>query len=118
MIDVMLVLLVIFMATAPLMTVGVPVNLPKSKGSQMPENDARPLVISIRKDGQIFLQKSQISSAEIVPKLKTISKNGHTGPIYIRGDEGASYGYMMKIMGLISAAGFQHLALITDKENG
>ena len=113
MVDVMLVLLIIFMITAPLLTVGIPVNLPKTKAKALPE-DQTPLSITINKDEKIFLQDSEIDLENLVPRLIAISKNKSDRKIFIRADKILSYGEVVKIMGLISSAGFNKIALVTD----
>ena len=113
MVDVMLVLLVIFMITAPLLTVGIPINLPKTKAKALPE-DQTPLSITISKDEKIFLQDSEIDLENLVPRLIAISKNKSDRKIFIRADKILSYGEVVKIMGLISSAGFNKIALVTD----
>ena len=113
MVDVMLVLLVIFMITAPLLKVGVPINLPKTKAKALPE-DQTPLSITINKDEKIFLQDSEIDLENLVPRLIAISKNKSDRKIFIRADKILPYGEVVKIMGLISSAGFNKIALVTD----
>jgi biopolymer transport protein TolR len=115
MVDVMLVLLIIFMVTAPLLTVGVPIDLPKTDAKQI-EGDKEPLTISIQPDGKIFLQETELSLDEIVPKLTAISKNGFDERIFVRGDRRVDYGQIMKVMATINAAGFRRIALISDLE--
>jgi len=105
MVDVMLVLLIIFMVTAPLLTVGVPIDLPKTDAKQI-EGDKEPLTISIQPDGKIFLQETELSLDEIVPKLTAISKNGFDERIFVRGDRRVDYGQIMKVMATINAEGF------------
>jgi biopolymer transport protein TolR len=116
MVDVMLVLLIIFMVTAPLLTVGVPIELPKTEAKQL-EGDKEPLTISVDPDGKIFLQETELKIDEIVPKLTAISKNGFDERIFVRGDRRVNYGVVMKVMGTISAAGFRRIALISDLED-
>src|SRR6187455_1125191 len=111
MVDVMLVLLIIFMVTAPLLTVGVPIDLPKTDAQQI-EGDKEPLTISIQPDGKIFLQETELSLDEIVPKLTAISKNGFDERIFVRGDRRVDYGQIMKVMATINVAGFRRIALI------
>jgi biopolymer transport protein TolR len=114
-VDVMLVLLIIFMVTAPLLTVGVPIELPKTDaGVTGDASQKEPLTVSVRQDGKIFLQEMEISLDEIVPKLTAIAKGGHEQVIYIRGDQRANYGALMRVMGKISAAGFRRISLVTD----
>jgi len=112
-VDVMLVLLVIFMVTAPLLTVGVPVNLPQTRARQMSE-DKEPLAITIKKNGDIFLQETQIQLDELVPKLTAIAQNGYEERIYVRGDKTVDYGKVMEVMGELNAAGFKRIGLVTD----
>ena len=115
MVDVMLVLLIIFMVTAPLLTVGVPIELPKSEAKQL-EGDKEPLTISVDPEGKIFLQETELQIDEIVPKLTAIAKNGYDERIFVRGDRRVNYGFVMRVMGTISAAGFRRIALISDLE--
>ena len=115
MVDVMLVLLVIFMITAPLLTVGVPINLPKTKAKALPEDKA-PLTITINKEEKIFVQDTEISLEKLVPKLISISKNRNDRKIFIRADEVLSYGRVVEVMAVITSAGFNKIALITDFE--
>ena len=116
MVDVMLVLLIIFMVTAPLLTVGVPIELPKTDAKQI-EGDKEPLTISINPDGKVFLQETELKLDEIVPKLTAISKNGFEERIFVRGDRRVDYGQIMKVMATISAAGFRRIAFISDLED-
>ena len=112
-VDVMLVLLIVFMVTAPLLTVGVPVDLPKTRAPALGQ-DREPLSITVRKDGVIFLQKEQVPEEALVDKLTAIAANGYNQRIFVRGDAGASYGKVMEVMGLLAAAGFTHIGLVTD----
>ena len=115
MVDVMLVLLVIFMITAPLLTVGVPINLPKTKAKALPE-DQTPLSITINKEEKIFVQDTEISLDKLIPKLVSISKNRNDRKIFIRADEVLSYGKVVEVMAVITSAGFNKIALVTDFE--
>ncbi|MHA7776463.1 protein TolR [Roseibium sp. M-1] len=115
MVDVMLVLLIIFMVAAPLLTVGVPIDLPETQAKAL-EGDTEPITISVNASGEIFIQETPITIDEIVPKLEAIASNGYEERIYVRGDQDADYGTMMKLMGRISAAGFKHLGLVTLEE--
>ena len=115
MVDVMLVLLIIFMVTAPLLTVGVPIELPKSEAQQL-EGDKEPLTITVDPEGKIFLQDTEIRLDEIVPKLTAISKSGYEERIFVRGDRRVNYGVVMRVMGTISEAGFRRIALVSDLE--
>ncbi len=118
-VDVMLVLLIVFMVTAPLLTVGVQIDLPKTEAQQI-ESTKEPLTISIDRQGRVFLQATDqaVSLEEIVPKLVAITKNRQDERIFVRGDDQASYGSVMKVMGLLNKAGFQKLALVTDVTDG
>jgi len=117
MVDVMLVLLIVFMVTAPLLTVGVPIDLPKTKAKQL-SSPKEPLTITLDGKGHVFLQKSKIPLDEIGPKLKAIAttRGGFDEPIYVRGDRAIDYGAVMRVMGRISAAGFRRVSLVTDVE--
>jgi len=120
MVDVMLVLLIIFMISAPLLTVGVPIDLPQSQAKSL-EQDPTPLTISLNGDGKVFIQNTEIGVEELVAKLKAISDAKGTGfeeRIYVRGDRRVDYGTVMKVMGRISGSGFHRVALITDLEQG
>jgi biopolymer transport protein TolR len=112
-VDVMLVLLIVFMVTAPLLTVGVPVDLPKTKAPALGQ-DREPLSITIKRDGTIFLQKQQVPEEALVDKLTAIASNGYNQRIFVRGDTQANYGKVMEVMGILAAAGFTHIGLVTD----
>ncbi|MCB2102906.1 MAG: protein TolR [Rhodobacterales bacterium] len=111
-VDVMLVLLVIFMITAPLLTVGVQVDLPDTGGPAIKGQD-EPLAVSIKADGSIFLQDSPITLEELVPRLTAITGNNPDVRIFVRGDQAIAYGRVMAVMTTINAAGFKKVALIT-----
>jgi biopolymer transport protein TolR len=111
-VDVMLVLLIIFMVTAPLLTVGVEVNLPKTKANSLPGND-EPLTISVDRTGQIFLQETELELETLVPRLLAITGENPDARIFIRGDENIDYGLIMKVMGTINAAGYRKVGLVT-----
>jgi biopolymer transport protein TolR len=116
-VDVMLVLLIIFMVTAPLLSTGVPVDLPTSEANASPDHsDSEPLTISVRANGSIFLQETETSLEEIVPKLTAIAEGGLQQVVYVRADAQANYGALMRVMGKISGAGFQRISLVTDIE--
>jgi biopolymer transport protein TolR len=119
MVDVMLVLLIIFMVSAPLLTVGVPIDLPQTKANSL-DQDKEPLAVSVNEKGQVFLQNTQIDVDELVDKLKAITeaKGGFDERIYVRGDRKVDYGTVMRVMGRLSAAGFRRVALVTDVETG
>lgn len=117
MVDVMLVLMIIFMVAAPLLTVGVPIDLPETAAKPM-EGQTDPINISIDAAGKVFIQDSEISFDELVPKLMAVAKNGVEDRIYVRGDKTADYGMVMRVMARISAAGFKKIGLITLEEQG
>lgn len=112
-VDVMLVLLIVFMITAPLLTVGVAVDLPETEARSLPANE-EPLTITIGADGLIYLQETQVEIDTLVPRLQAIAGAGYESRVYIRADESADYGSVMRVMGRISAAGYGNLGLITD----
>jgi biopolymer transport protein TolR len=119
-VDVMLVLLIVFMVSAPLLTVGVPLDLPQSQAKALQQNN-EPLTVSVTSDGQVFLQKDQIDLDALVPKLKAIidARGGNLDElIYVKGDKKVDYGTMMRVMGRISGAGYHKVALITEVEQG
>ena len=113
MVDVMLVLLVIFMVAAPLLTVGVPVDLPQTQAPAI-NQPQEPLVITVNAAGKLFLQDGPIDDDQLVPRLEAITKSNPNADIYVRGDQAISYGRVMQVMGMISAAGFNKVSLITE----
>ena len=115
-VDVMLVLLVVFMVTAPLLTVGVQIDLPKTKAGIVQGQD-EPLAVSIDDQGQLFLQETEITLENLVPRLIAISGNKPNIRIFVRGDQNISYGRVMEVMGTINQAGFSRVALITETPN-
>ena len=119
MVDVMLVLLIIFMVSAPLLTVGVPIDLPQTQAKSL-DQDKEPLTVSVNVQGHVFLQNSEIPVEELVPKLKAITdaRGGYEERIYVRGDRKVDYGTVMRVMGRLSAAGFRRVALVTEIEQG
>ena len=119
MVDVMLVLLIIFMVSAPLLTVGVPIDLPQTQAKSL-DADKEPLTISVNVKGQVFLQETEIGVDELVTKLRAVTeaRGGLDERIYVRGDRQVDYGTVMKVMGRISAAGFRRVALVTEIEQG
>jgi biopolymer transport protein TolR len=116
-VDVMLVLLIVFMISAPLLTVGVPIDLPQTKANNLP-SDSEPLTVSISKDGKIYLQDTEITAEELVPKLTAIAKAGYEERIFVRGDRDAEYGSMMQVMGRLNQAGFRRIGLVALEEQG
>ncbi|MBX9862807.1 MAG: protein TolR [Hyphomicrobium sp.] len=117
MVDVMLVLLIIFMVSAPLLTVGVPIELPQSQGKQL-ESNHEPLTISVSTNGDVFIGETKVTIDEVAEKLKAIAKNGVDEQIFVRGDKGTNYGQIMRVMGRISAGGFKKVSLVTEVEDG
>jgi biopolymer transport protein TolR len=119
MVDVMLVLLIIFMISAPLLTVGVPIDLPQTQAKSI-DQDREPLTISVNTQGQVFLQNTEIGLDELLPKLRAITqaRAGNDERIYVRGDRKVDYGTVMKVMGRLSGAGFHRVALVTEIEQG
>jgi len=118
MVDVMLVLLIIFMVSAPLLTVGVPVDLPQTRAKTL-DQDKEPLTVSVTPKG-VYLQNTEIPVEELVPKLKAITeaRGGTDERIFVRGDKTVEYGTVMKVMGRLSEAGFRRVALVTELEQG
>ena len=114
MVDVMLVLLIIFMVTAPLMTSGVSVDLPKTNAQPL-NSDSEPLTVSIKADGAIFLQEQAVDVAELVAKLQAIAKNNAERRIFVRGDKDLAYGRIMEVMGTITRGGFTKVALLAEQ---
>jgi biopolymer transport protein TolR len=114
-VDVMLVLLIIFMVAAPLLTVGVPIDLPETQAKAL-NSETQPITVSINNKGQVFLQETEIPLDEVVAKLRAIAKTGYDERIYVRGDKDADYGAVMKVMARISAAGYRNLGLVTLQE--
>ncbi|MFA6280077.1 MAG: protein TolR [Bdellovibrionales bacterium] len=112
-VDVMLVLLIVFMVTAPLLTVAVPVDLPKAQ-AQSVRQDKEPLVISIDSKGNVYLQESKSELDDLVAKLKAITGSNPDARIFVRGDRGVAYGRIMEVMGTINAAGFSKVALVAE----
>src|SRR6516225_6060433 len=119
MVDVMLVLLIIFMVSAPLLTVGVPIDLPQTKAKSL-DQDREPLTLSVNTQGQVFLMNSEIPIAELADKLKSVTeaRGGFDERIYVRGDKTVVYGTVMQVMGRLSAAGFKRVALVTEADQG
>jgi len=119
MVDVMLVLLIIFMVSAPLLTVGVPIDLPQTQAKSL-DQDRQPLTLSVSLDGKVFLQNSEIPVGDLVAKLTavTTARGGFDERIYVRGDRKVDYGTVMRVMGRLSSAGFRRVALVTEVEQG
>lgn len=116
-VDVMLVLLIVFMVAAPLLTVGVPIDLPKTAANPMNE-DREPLSVTVAADGRIYLQDTETAQDEIVPRLLAISENGYDQRIFLRGDRSVDYGRIMEVMTLLNTAGFTRIGLVTEPAPG
>ena len=116
-VDVMLVLLIVFMVTAPLLTVGVAVDLPETSANPL-EGDTEPITVSIKQDGKIFLQETEILVEDVVDKLLAIAENGYDERIYVRGDKDVEYGTIIRVMAVINKAGFKRIGLVTVEEQG
>lgn len=112
-VDVTLVLLIIFMVAAPLLTVGVPVDLPKTEAKSLP-NDQEPISITVLNDGRIFLQKNETQFDNLLPQIQAIAGNSFERRIFIRADGEAAYGKVMQVMARVNAAGYRNLGLVTD----
>lgn len=115
-IDVMLVLLIIFMVAAPLLTAGVPIDLPDSKAKAISDEDNKPLEVSIAKDGRVFVGETEVTEDRIVTILTSMTEDNPDRRIYIRADRSIDYGQVMKILGTINAAGFSKVALISEAQ--
>jgi biopolymer transport protein TolR len=115
MVDVMLVLLIVFMVAAPLMTVGVPIDLPETQARQI-ETQSQPITVSVTPDGLVFLGDEQVAMTDLVDRVAAQAVNGTEDRIYVRGDGAASYGTVMQVMGALSGAGYSKIGLITDQE--
>jgi len=114
-IDVMLVLLVIFMVAAPLMTVGVPLDLPQTKAAQL-NVDAKPVTLSIKSTGQVFLAENELTDEGIVGKIAEVAKQGFDERIFVRGDKKVDYGRVAQVMSIVTSAGYKRVALVTEPD--
>jgi len=114
-VDVMLVLLIVFMVAAPLMTVGVPIELPQTKAKPL-QGDSEPITVSVDKEGKVFLQETEIDPQTLIAKLEAIAQNGYDERIFVRGDTAVDYGTVMKVMGALNAAGYKKIGLVTGSE--
>ncbi len=113
-VDIMLVLLVVFMVTAPLLTAGVPIDLPDSNAPAMSDEDNKPLEVSLDKQGNIFVGETEVKEARLVALLGSLTNNDPERRIYIRADQSLDYGQVMKVLGNINGAGFRKVALISN----
>ncbi|GJE46158.1 ExbD/TolR family protein [Methylobacterium soli] len=114
-IDVVLVLLIVFMVAAPMMTVGVPLDLPQSKASAL-NSDSKPVTLSIRQSGQIFLGEDELTDDTIVPKLTETAKAGFDERVFVRGDKRVDYGRVAQVMAIVTGGGFKKVALVTEPD--
>ena len=116
-VDVMLVLLIVFMITAPLLTVGVSVDLPKTKASQL-NSKGDPIIISIKKNGELYIQEREIDTLQLLPRLKAISSGNKNLRIYVRGDKDVPYGFVLDTIAKIKSSGFKKVALVAKLQEG
>ncbi|GJD97963.1 ExbD/TolR family protein [Methylobacterium iners] len=114
-IDVVLVLLIVFMVAAPMMTVGVPLDLPQSKASPL-NSDTKPVTLSIRQTGQVFLGEDELTDDTIVPKLTDTAKSGFEERVFVRGDKRVDYGRVAQVMAIVTGGGFKKVALVTEPD--
>jgi biopolymer transport protein TolR len=115
MVDVMLVLLIIFMVAAPLLTVGVPIDLPQTQAKQL-NTENKPITVTVTPEGQVYLLDNVVTLEDLTAKIAELAPNGTEERIYVRGDQAADYGTVMKVMGVLSAAGYAKIGLITEQE--
>lgn len=115
MVDVMLVLLIIFMVAAPLMTVGVPIDLPQTQARQM-NTEQKPITVSVTNEGAVFLGDAPVLLADLVAAVNEQAVNGTEDRVYVRGDLAANYGAVMQVMGALSGAGYSKIGLITEQQ--
>ncbi len=113
-VDVMLVLLIIFMVAAPLLTVGVPIELPKTAATSLPSEQEEPLAIAIAADGRLVLQTVEIDRATLIPKLRAIAAEREDDKVFLRADGSVPYATVMEVMGALNAGGFRNIGLVTD----
>jgi biopolymer transport protein TolR len=115
-VDVMLVLLIVFMVAAPLMTVGVPIQLPKADAHQL-NTPTEPLTISVQADRKVFLQDTQIPLEQLAAKLQALAKNGNQEQLMVRADTNVPYGAVMEVMGVLNTAGYSKIGLVTSTKD-
>ncbi|MEM1073902.1 MAG: protein TolR [Pseudomonadota bacterium] len=113
-VDVMLVLLIIFMVAAPLLTVGVPVELPKTAAGALPTDQEEPLTVTITAEGSIQIQTTEIAASELIPKLRAIAAERASDKVFLRADGSVPYVQVMEVMGALNAGGFSNIGLVTD----
>jgi biopolymer transport protein TolR len=117
MVDVMLVLLIVFMVAAPLLTVGVPIDLPKTQAKEL-NTDSKPVTVTVKPDGSIYLMEKPVDIDGLIAAMQPLTPGGTEDRVYLRGDTAANYGAVMKVMGVLSKAGYAHIGLITDQAQG
>ncbi|MDJ0859484.1 MAG: protein TolR [Dinoroseobacter sp.] len=113
-VDVMLVLLIIFMVAAPLLTVGVPVELPKTAADALPGNEEEPLTVTVAADGRVMIQTTDVAADELIPRLRAIAAERASDQVFLRADGGIPYAQVMEVMGALNAGGFSNIGLVTD----
>lgn len=113
-VDVMLVLLIIFMVAAPLLTVGVPLELPETDANPLPQSEEEPLSLQLALDGRIFVQSAEVAPERLIPTLQAMAAERADDRIFLRADRGIEYGRVMEIMGALNAGGFRSIGLVTD----
>jgi biopolymer transport protein TolR len=113
-VDVMLVLLIIFMVAAPLLTVGVPIELPKTAATPLPSEDEEPLTLAIAADGRLVLQKTEIDRNDLIPRLRAIAAERQNDKVFLRADGAVPYETVMQVMGALNAGGFRNIGLVTE----
>lgn len=113
-IDVMLVLLIVFMVTAPLLSAGIPVDLPKTEAASVSEKDDKPLEVAVNKKGDVYIGETKVTTAELLTKLAAITGDDKERRVFIKADQGLAYGKVMEILGSINKAGYKKVALITE----
>ena len=114
-VDVMLVLLIVFMVAAPLLTVGVPIDLPETQAKSL-NTESKPVTVSVATDGLLYLGDQPVALVDLVARIAEVAVNGTDERIYVRGDQASTYGTVMQVMGVLSSAGYSHIGLITEQE--
>lgn len=115
MVDVMLVLLIIFMVAAPLLTVGVPIELPETAASPLPSESEEPLTIALSRDGRILVQNAEVTREELIPLLRSVAAERTSDKVFLRADGGIAYSDVMQVMGALNASGFNNIGLVTEQ---
>ena len=115
-VDVMLVLLIIFMVAAPLLTVGVPVELPDTAASALPTEQEEPLTITVTADGRLMIQNTETAEGELIPKLRAIATERASDKVFLRADGAVPYERVAQVMGALNAGGFRNIGLVTDTD--